>query len=444
MANEIFGIDYGGPSCAIVHQDRLVLAGGGAVPDVVAASKTGNWLDFALEDEIVGGRSVPTEASGFWFQQTTARGNRFHAMLQQQGLLLFGDVGESVIPAGPFTAAQAEVRENTWLGSDTGRTPVIAGNLVIFLQKDGEDCRAIVWNEQQLKYVARSTLVLSGSVFDNARDMTYQPSSGRQGDTIYVIDQDGSVAVMLLRVAGDESGTGLFAWSRWTTEGRVIGATAPLGRAVFIVERGVGDARQVALETLAEPGERFDCQVDMPHGGMLPEWMEGLTHETLGARLIGDECDTEVDYPFHVTGRVPIDSRTDTQIDWLETIRIGLSYERTLETTQFVKRTQTGTSGRVRPARIIDAAVDFVLPQEPGDVPRPAEWEDLRALTFTIVPYSRRGRRRRLAGKPPRTASGRIYSVRYPCRLGWRDRIAIELKSDRHVEIAGVAYRAAA
>ena len=433
MANEIFGFDYGGASCAIVHQDRLVLAGGGAVPDVVAASKTGEWQDFA----VTVGEGVPAANAGFWFQQVSARGNRFHALLQQQGLLLLGDVGESSVPPGPFTAAETSIRENSWLGSDTGRTPVIAGNLVVFLQKDGEDIRGLAWNEQQLKYLAPSLLTLAGNVFERARDMTYQGSAGRRGDTVYVIDEDGTLAVLLLRVGDDVP-----AWSRWQTSGRVIGASAPLGEVVFIVERnGVA-----ALETLAPTGERLDCEVELAPGATLPDWMEGLDGEVLAIRVLGDDTETDGPEAFTITNGRPVATGLDQQA----TMKVGLRYERVLETVQFVKRTQTGTSGRVRPARIIDAAVDFVITAEEeaaidarGRAP-PEVWQRLKTATFTIVPYSRRGKKRSRPGKEPRMASGRIYSVRYPCRLGWRDRIAVELRSDRHVEIAGVAYRAAA
>ena len=178
----------------------------------------------------------------------------------------------------------------------------------------------------------------------------------------------------------------------------------------------------------------------------MPAWMAGA--EGLAYRIHRQVRMTE-DEPFMMTEEdvdvLPTSLRWDDspQRDGQvrETLEIGLPYARLVETVQFVKRTQTGTSGRVRPARIIDAAVDFVLPSESADA---RETLNLRDVTFTVVPYSLRGRRRSLAGKPPRTASGRIYSVRYPARLGWRDRIAIELRSTRHVEIAGVAYRAAA
>ena len=48
MTTPLIGLDYGGASAAIVHQDRLVLAGSGAIADLLVASRTGSWQDFRL------------------------------------------------------------------------------------------------------------------------------------------------------------------------------------------------------------------------------------------------------------------------------------------------------------------------------------------------------------------------------------------------------------
>ena len=452
----IFGIDYGGASCAIVHQDRLVLAGGGAVPDVLAASKTGAWLTFATFGTDEDGNALDaTAADGFWFQQTTARGNRFHALLQQQGLLLFGDVGESAIPPAAFTAAEVEIRENSSIGSDTGRPPIIAGNLVVFLQRGGQDLRGIAWNEQQLKYLVPSLMVLSGNVFERGRDLTYQPSSGRRGDTVYVIDEDGRMAVCLIRVGEDTP-----AWSRWETEGRVVGAAAPLGQPVFLVARGPR-RDQYAIETLGETGPT-DCEVELTSDG-LPEWMRGLaggSDNPLRARIFEGETFLN-DHPEEVF-TIGNDGQPSPELTVPDgqTLRIGLRYERILETVQFVRRTQAGTNARMTPMRILECVVDFVLPKDhlvyrtAPEEQREArarlrrEQRDLiRRCAVQVIPTVQgRTRPRKVRGQPPPPLDQNedITSIRYPARVGWLDRVAVELRSEDHMEVAGVAYRASA
>ena len=256
---DLVGIDNGGARAGIVHQGRLVLVGSAAVPDLVMASKVSDVepgsldesppVDFALEEE----NGIATPASGFWFEQVSARGNAFHAVIQQEGLFILGDAGESAVPAGPFTAAQVEIRENSWYGTERGLLPLIVGGLVMFVQAGGRDMRGINWDEIQRKYVARSLLERAGQIFGKAVDVTYSISSGQRPDSAYVVDEDGSVSVLVLPHA---------AWSKWETgDGKFVGVAAPGGHHVFLVERNgvVGveyfDDQQQDYRTWKDPGD---------------------------------------------------------------------------------------------------------------------------------------------------------------------------------------------
>ena len=271
VQRELFGIDAGGPAAAIVHQDRLVLVGSGIAPDLVAGSRVGKWDDFRLgviQDEDEPTQTTPVTAltdppaagfvastsEGFWIQATTARGNDFHALLQQEGLFVFGAIGESVVPPGLLSGRTLEIRENSWYGSERGRTPVIAGGLSIFVQRGGQDLRAIGWNENERKYLAVSMLHQAGDVFRRARDMTFVGSQERDPDLVFVVDEGGDVAVASLPLVDEVK------WSRWSfrvdpdedpplpQDGKVRAATAPLGSLAFAVERN----GYLAIETPAE------------------------------------------------------------------------------------------------------------------------------------------------------------------------------------------------
>ena len=427
-APPLVGIDYGGPNTGTVHANRLVLAGTVATPDLVMASNVNDHTDFAtsgMDDE---GNLLVTDAHGFWFRQTSPRQNAFHDILQQEGLFLFGDQGEATIPPGPFSAEQVVIRENSWYGSDIGRTSLIIGGQVIFVQTGGEDVRGLDWDEAKRKYVAVSLLSKSGAVFDHALDLTYAPSSGREGETVFVIGEDGNAAVAV--IAADLP---FPAWAQWTTgpaSHRLLAATSPRGRTTFLVER----EGEVALETPAGPEEdRLDAawRVEGPVDALppMPSWLadaEGLAYRIHTVDERGRPITNDVDTP-------------PSSLAQGETLEVGFPYTRLVETTQFLKRTQQGTSARVRPSRILDVAVDFVLADETTP---PEESEQIAETIVSVVQYSRRGKPRSRNGRPVRRTTGRIATVRYPARLGWRDRIAIELTSERHVEIAGMAYRA--
>ena len=303
----LIGIDYGGPNTGIVHANRLVLAGSEVVPDLVMASHVGFRpddatdadVDFRTQTTSEEGDIRITDAHGFWFRQTSPRQNTFHAMLQQEGLFFFGDLGEATIPPGPFSATQVVMRENSWYGSDIGRTVLIVGGQVIFVQTGGRDIRGLDWNETQRKYVAISLIATAGAVFSTALDVTYVPSAGREGETVFVIDDRGDAAVAV--IAADQPWP---AWTRWTTgpaTHRILAATSPRGRTTFLVDRdGV-----VALETLDET----------------------------------QEADVVLDAEGAVASSQPFD--------------------RVLETLPFVARSQTGSKRSVRKSRIMDLAVDY-------------------------------------------------------------------------------------
>lgn len=615
MAIPLIGIDLGGAYAGAVHQDRLVLLGSSAISDLVMASRIGGErtdfrvastdrtparaaaspvperLAYAGGDPIVDPENPPkdenddprpftaTPADGFWFQQTSSRSNTFHAAIQQQGLFIFGDIGEANVPGGPFTAQEVVIRENSWYGTEIGRTVLIVGGLVTFIQKGGKDVRGVNWSEQDRKYVAPSLLVLSGNLFDRAVDMSFAPSRDRRSDTIYIVGEsahpelDGQLATMLLRHQEP-----FYAWSRWHTEGRVIGGASPLGSRCFLVERGgnplEGMDGVVALETLDEDDtDNLDAAVvvpalpvNTPEGlpytayGDLPAsaaWMEGLTDldglefwhirrgdpldagddgtlaitnrgEILARRedlprsgaaaVLSEGPDDAMGNPTEVVSVVQMEeepvlrvigpkvqerstmrdganqvvmrevdvrdgdvARKETVpvVTWVDApvpdqdvqVRlsgrlegvVGLRYTRMVDTLPFVARKQTGTSTRVRPARVMEVNVDFILPTgmmlPESRVRRGRRSQTLLELdarireqmlrlgqvSVSLVAVNRgRGRVRDIRRSPRVTHldTPRIVRLRYGGRAGYRDRLALRVESSRHVVMAGLAYRA--
>ena len=561
----ILGPDLGGASAVAVHQDRLVLAGSSAISDLVLASRAGSErTDFRLattdattnedgdtvpgvavtdpDDPPGGADFTATAADGFWLQQTSSRQNTFHAMIQQQGLFLFGDIGEASIPAGAFTAAEVTIRENSWHGTEPGQAAVIVGGLVVFIQKDGQDVRAINWSEQDRKYIASSLLQHAGVLFEKAVDMTYAPSKGNRGDTIYVVGEseqvslDGQMAVMSIR--HEEP---FYAWSKWATNGRILGAAAPLGNRVFLVERG-GDSSQsvpgvVALETLDEPGtDNLDASYRTPaitetapdNETGLPtervvfraldtaatlgtEWLQGLSDldglavwevenreggavvpldtDALRGRVQGLPDDEPVlrvgtivePAPQPVAAGAPLtrerrvlqvrtrynEERPEDPLDWSRLgpsasvegwdAVVGFPYLRRVETLPFVARKQTGTQSRVRPVRMLDCTVDFILPVGYELPDQPDETlVRLGQVRVETVPQALRNRARNLRGVgrtrlPRRRGAGstrrlwvdarQIIRARYGGRAGFRDRLSVAVESERHLDLAGLAYR---
>ena len=408
--SEIFGIEYGGPSAGIIHQNRLVLAGSLGLPDVLAASKIGDWTDFALgtkptskedptpissNDASVEG-FVATEADGFWIEQSSSRNNGFHALLQQEGLFIFGEEGESVVPPGPFTAARVEVRENSWFGMDPGRQPLISEGLVVFLQAGGGDIRGIRWTEEGQKYESVSLKELAGEVFDEGIDLTAQGSGEGDAPAVFVVGANGDMGLCSIRQKLQWARQAILTLGSWTTwdldfyeerrrggrivqrkvvDGGRIQGTATVGREpVFLVERGQGrqgphgQGAKLGLEYLValEPNEpAMDARVQLARRGALtaPQYLQrqGVVlywdtgerqrdGEALWAR--SDPVDWSVQ-PFYPSGLV-LPEDLDTPV------YAGLPYCATVETVPFVARTESGSRSAVLRSRIFELIVSWL------------------------------------------------------------------------------------
>ena len=479
----IVGIDLGGARAAAIHQNRLVLAGSVAIPDLVLASKSNDWTDFALTED-VSGEQVATPASGFWFEQVASRNNPFNAILQQEGLFLFGEQGESTVPAGPFTAAQTEIRENSWFGAEQGFQPLIAGGLAVFVQRGGTDLRGINWTEAQRKYEAVSLRETAGDIFTRIVDFTAKESADADPTTVFVVNEDGSIAVLVLRRSSPE-----IAWSLMRTQGRVKAAASSGDFVVFIVERG----GVYGLETFGGAQEGEAC-LDAPQALVVdgelavPSWMGESACFSVGHRLTPEALDLDrasfsvesfkalceggvisrgsslddmggdvEDDPYVCIGNwscqrldasvrtvrrdrigvVALDGagvevdRYDVPDD--ETVVIGSSFTCGIETLPFTVRSESGTKLAVLKSRIFGLVIVF-------GSKRPAEfYVNGRAKDMQNLRRARRGISLGEAG-------GSAVSGSNPTRVGslsgWRRRATLVLEFDYHCFIRSVNYRA--
>ena len=128
-----------------------------------------------------------------------------------------------------------------------------------------------------------------------------------------------------------------------------------------------------------------------------------------------------------------------------DSVEVGLGYNRVVETLPFVARKATGTSSRIRKMRIMDVSVDFTV--EPALYESDLDAEDVLAeldAVLTIIPPPRKRAPKARRAKRVYRDTDAIMRVHFKSRGGWRDRVAFRIESDKHVAIAGLAYRAVA
>ena len=379
MANELYSLENGGPACGLVFQDRLVLAGGIPIPDLVLASRVGtsaeldslpSWQNFA-QTETVGDEEVATEASGFFFEQSTGRNNPFVAMLQQEGLFLFGTEGEANVPAGPFTRTQAQIRENSWYGVERGIQPLIASGLTCFIQDGGQDLRGFAWTEAQRKYDAASLREVAGNIFTVAVSMAVRESTDLTAPTVFVVDEGGGAAVMSLRQTPPQ-----IAWTVWSTGGAY--------------ER---DIPNDDLRRTEDPDKFLGVASQGSEVLFLVERGDEVFVERLGMRDEGADCLDAGGRPFWAT----------------------------IETVPLLKPSQSGTRLSVLKSRIFGVV---------------CLWEGVVPDEVYIHLQEATGRR------PRASESGQASAEAYGSLSGWRRRTTVRLDLRRQCRLAGMSFRA--
>lgn len=429
----LYGLDWGGPRAAVIHQDRLVLIGSKAAPDLVAASEIGDWTNFRLT-ETVNQVETATPRNGFWFVQSSARLNPLVGALQQEGLFLFGEQGEATVPAdAPFTAAGVEARENSWFGARQGRQPLIVSGLVVFLQQGGDDIRGIAWTEAQRKYEAPSLRELAGDVFRDAVDMAGEGSREGFGPRVFVVSEDGTIAVLTLRSEAPAA-----AWTKIRTAGSFKGVASLLGETAFLVERAgaytverFSDTPEVGAP-LADDYHPIDWpDPDGTKPVLLPSEFQYQTVRFVVQQPDGSRLAYQVETTDRLTqagahnefggydGGMPPPGR----------LFIGLPYEAQLGTMPFVARTETGPRMSILKSRIFGLVVVFV-----GE----AQWLWIRGRSMRprreAEPQTPRGRQ-------PGSIPG-VTAQRYGSLSGWRRRTLVDLEVRSHCTISSLSYRA--
>ena len=315
--------------------------------------------------------------------------------------------------------------------------------------------------------------------------MTYQPSVGRHGDTVFEVNGDGSLSTLLLRVTSDYP-----AWAQWDTgvdynltpedppeadqSHRVVGGTAVLEELALLVERGgrigIELQKDEDLETTF-----FDAayRVTFREADTLavPDWMHGQFVDIRKVPPPGQRITEDFSKIFSR------DQRRDNAAPSIPTIpgsginhqflrnapffavegdvfEFGMEYERSVETLPFVPRTRQGLKRGIRKTRIIKAALDCVnrLGSPTSDREDTDVW--IHETRLRVVPRRKTETRTNTEkgidegriGKP--SSAGPIRDTRSITRLewsgisGWRDRVAMLFSSRRHLEIAGISYRA--
>lgn len=341
--------DYRGWPCAVgFNQDRLCFGGNASEPQNVWMSVTGDYYNFERhlvlqDDDAVTASLVSRKVSPV------------RAFVPLSSLVVLTAGAEWTISAGgtksAITPSSLEANVQGYRGASMV-TPVVIGNMVLFVQKQGKIIRDLGYAFESDSYSGNDLTVLATHLFKDrtvaAMDYQQDPDS-----IVWVALDDGSLLALTYLREQD-----VVAWSRIETDGEVESvcclSSAERDEVWLAVKRRSGDGykrfiEQMAARSAESPQECFfvDCGVTKRYETPQSE-ITGLSHlEGRDAAVLADG---------NVIKGLTVENGKITLKHPASVVHVGLPYRAELETLDLTLPRQDGTQ-QGRSARLISVSV---------------------------------------------------------------------------------------
>ena len=336
--------DYRGWPCAVgFNQDRLCFGGNASEPQNVWMSVTGDYYNFERhlvlqDDDAVTASLVSRKVSPV------------RAFVPLSSLVVLTAGAEWTISAGgtksAITPSSLEANVQGYRGASMV-TPVVIGNMVLFVQKQGKIIRDLGYAFESDSYSGNDLTVFKDRTVA-AMDYQQDPDS-----IVWVALDDGSLLALTYLREQD-----VVAWSRIETDGEVESvcclSSAERDEVWLAVKRRSGDGykrfiEQMAARSAESPEECFfvDCGVTKRYETPQAE-ITGLSH--LEGRDVAVLADGNVIHGLTVeNGKITLKHPASV-------VHVGLPYRAELETLDLTLPRQDGTQ-QGRSARLISVSV---------------------------------------------------------------------------------------
>ena len=341
--------DFRGWPCAVgFNQDRLCFGGNASEPQNVWMSVTGDYYNFERhlvlqDDDAVTASLVSRKVSPV------------RAFVPLSSLVVLTAGAEWTISAGgtksAITPSSLEANVQGYRGASMV-TPVVIGNMVLFVQKQGKIIRDLGYAFESDSYSGNDLTVLATHLFKDrtvaAMDYQQDPDS-----IVWAALDDGSLLALTYLREHD-----VIAWSRMETDGEAESvcclSSAERDEVWLAVRRKSGSGYKRFIEQMAErrvssPEECFfvDCGVTKRYETPQAE-ITGLSHlEGRDAAVLADG---------NVIHGLTVEDGKITLKHPASVVHVGLPYSAELETLDLTLPRQDGTQ-QGRFARLISVSV---------------------------------------------------------------------------------------
>jgi hypothetical protein len=216
------------PKVVVQYQDRLIFANSNTEPQTIWASRIGDYSNFGVNNPIQDDDSINVTLSG-------STVNEIRSMLPIADLMLMTNNTEYLIRGDNiFSPLTIHARPQGFRGSTDESTvnPLIIGNSILFVVKDGKTVRDLGYILESDGYDGSDLTIFSKHIFENKKivDMDYQQNPN---SIAWFVGNDGTLA-SLTYVKEQQ----VWAWTRHITDGKVKNICSVNDKLYLCVQRG--------------------------------------------------------------------------------------------------------------------------------------------------------------------------------------------------------------
>ena len=239
---QVYSATNGFPKTGRFHQQRLFFAGGTALPDFIAGSRTADFFNFDV------GEAEDTDS--IQISISSDQINDVRHLVSGKNLEIFTSTGEFYLKpqvGKPLTPTDLQIKRQSNLGVTQTCMPKMFVGAAIFIQPNGKTAREYFFNTAAEEYQPLVLTFLSPQALSNPQDNAIIRKSGTRTEQFMLfVNDDGTLAIFSAHKQEKIAG-----WVLYTTDGLFESVTATTDFYYVAVNRTINGSTVYYLEQFA-------------------------------------------------------------------------------------------------------------------------------------------------------------------------------------------------
>ena len=228
----VWSATRGWPATATFHEGRLWFGGSAARPATIWGSRVGDFFNFdngtGLDDE------------GITAVLDNDQANRITAIFSSRSFQIFTTKAEFYVPESPITPSNISIKTQGRHGSKRV-APVSVDGSTVFVQATGKVLNSFFFINELQANQTESLSIMAPHLINNPNYLrTKLGTENDDANYIYLLgESNNQLEAQDMTVFNTLGSQDVIAFTRWSTEGTILGGAVADGKMHFIVSRGV-------------------------------------------------------------------------------------------------------------------------------------------------------------------------------------------------------------